>query len=61
MRRESHLSLPQAGRGSDLARDLIVSWPRLKVYCARALARPAWQRTLSLCAERQGVSVAEIL
>ena len=27
---------------------------------ARALARPAWQRTLSLCAERQGVSVADI-
>ena len=40
--------------------DLIESYPRLKAYCARALARPAWQRTLSLCAERQGVTVADI-
>ena len=40
--------------------DLIESYPRLKAYYARALARPAWQRTLSLCAERQGVTVADI-
>ena len=40
--------------------DLIEPYPRLKAYCARALARPAWQRTLSLCAERQGVTVADI-
>src|SRR6185312_13548277 len=31
---------------------LIESYARLQDYCASALARPAWQRTLSLCAER---------
>jgi glutathione S-transferase len=40
--------------------DLLEPYPRLKAYYARALARPAWQRTLSLCAERQGVTVADI-
>src|SRR5262245_32627991 len=40
--------------------DLIEPYPRLKAYYARALARPAWQRTLSLCAERQGVTVGDI-
>jgi glutathione S-transferase len=40
--------------------DLIEPYPRLKAYCARALSRPAWQRTLRLCAERQGVNVADI-
>jgi len=40
--------------------DLLEPYPRLKAYYARALARPAWERTLSLCAERQGVSVADI-
>lgn len=40
--------------------DLIEPYPRLQDYCARALARPAWQRTLQLCAERQGVDVADI-
>jgi glutathione S-transferase len=40
--------------------DLIEPYPWLKAYYARALARPAWQRTLSLCAERQGVTVADI-
>lgn len=40
--------------------DLIESYPRLKDFCARAFARPAWQRTRSLCAERQGVSVEDI-
>jgi len=40
--------------------DLSEPYPRLKAYYARALARPAWQRTLSLCAERQGVTVADI-
>jgi glutathione S-transferase len=39
--------------------DLIEPYPRLKAYYARALARPAWQRTLSLCAERQGASVTD--
>lgn len=40
--------------------DLIEPYPLLKAYCDRALARPAWQRTKSLCAERQGVNVAVI-
>ncbi len=40
--------------------DLIDSYPRLKAYYERALARPAWQRTLSLYAERLGVTVADI-
>jgi glutathione S-transferase len=35
--------------------DLIEPYPLLKAYCARALARPAWQRTLRLCSERQVV------
>ena len=40
--------------------DLIEPYPRLKDYYARALARPAWERTLGLYAERFGVSVAGI-
>ena len=40
--------------------NLIEPYPRLKAYCARVLARPAWQRTLSLCAERQGVTEADL-
>jgi glutathione S-transferase len=40
--------------------DLIDPYPRLKAYYARALARPAWQRTLSSYAERLGVTVADI-
>ena len=36
--------------------DLIEPYPRLKNYYARALARPAWQRTLRLCDERLGVT-----
>jgi glutathione S-transferase len=40
--------------------DLIDPYPRLKAYYERALARPAWQRTLSLYAERLGVTVADI-
>jgi glutathione S-transferase len=40
--------------------DLMEPYPQLKGYCARALARPAWQRTRRLCAERQGVPVADI-
>jgi glutathione S-transferase len=36
--------------------DIIESYPQLKAYAARALARPAWQRTLSLCADRQSVT-----
>jgi glutathione S-transferase len=40
--------------------DLLEPYPRVKAYYARALARPAWQRALSLTAERQGTTVAEI-
>ena len=40
--------------------DLLAPYPRLETYYARALARPAWQRTLRLCAERQGGTVADI-
>jgi len=40
--------------------NLMDSYPRLKAYYARALARPSWQRTLSSYAERLGVTVADI-
>ncbi|WP_352770123.1 glutathione S-transferase C-terminal domain-containing protein [Mesorhizobium sp. M0768] len=40
--------------------DLLDPYPRLSAYYARALARPAWQRTRSLCAERSGVPLADI-
>jgi len=40
--------------------DLMELFPRLKAYYARCLARPAWQRTLALYAERLGVSVDDI-
>jgi glutathione S-transferase len=40
--------------------DLMDPYPKLKAYYARCIARPAWQRTLALYAERIGVSVAEI-
>jgi glutathione S-transferase len=40
--------------------DLMASYPRLKEFYARALARPAWERTLDLYAERLGVLVADI-
>jgi len=39
---------------------LLEPYPRVQAYYAKALARPAWQRTLQLCAERQGVSVTDI-
>jgi glutathione S-transferase len=39
---------------------LIDGYPRLKAYYERAHARPAWLRTLSLYAERLGVTVADI-
>jgi glutathione S-transferase len=41
--------------------DLMEPFPRIKVYYERCHARPAWQRTLGLCAERLGMSVDEIL
>ncbi len=39
--------------------DLLEPYPRLRAYYKKALARPAWQRTLNLCAERQGVAVTD--
>jgi glutathione S-transferase len=40
--------------------DLMDPFPRLRSYYERCLARPAWQRTLALYAERLGVRVDEI-
>jgi len=40
--------------------DLMDPFPSIKAYYARCLARPAWQRTLGLYAERLGVSVDDI-
>ena len=40
--------------------DLMEPFAKLKAYRARCLARPAWQRTLALYAERLGVAVEEI-
>jgi glutathione S-transferase len=40
--------------------DLMAPYPRVREYYARALARPAWERTLGLYAERLGVPVADI-
>ena len=37
--------------------DLMEPFPRIKAYYERCQARPAWQRTLALYAERLGVSV----
>ncbi len=40
--------------------DLMAPYPRLSDYYLRALARPAWERTLGLYAQRLGVAVADI-
>jgi glutathione S-transferase len=40
--------------------DLMEPFPRLKAYYERCHARPAWQRTLALYAERLRVSVDDI-
>ena len=40
--------------------DLLAPYPRLRDYFARALARPAWRRTLELYAERMGVEADSI-
>jgi glutathione S-transferase len=40
--------------------DLMQPFPRIKAYYERCLARPAWQRTLALYAERLGVRVDDI-
>lgn len=37
--------------------DLMEPFPRLQAYYARCFARPAWQRTLELYADRLGVEV----
>jgi glutathione S-transferase len=39
---------------------LMDPFPKVKAYYVRCLARPAWQRTLALYAERLGVRVDEI-
>jgi glutathione S-transferase len=40
--------------------DLMDPYPRIKAYYDRTHARPAWQRTLALYADRLGVSVDDI-
>ena len=40
--------------------DLMAPFPKLKAYYDRCCARPAWQRTLALYAERLGVNVDDI-
>jgi glutathione S-transferase len=40
--------------------DLFADYPRLRAYYARALARPAWQRTLERYADRLDADVADI-
>jgi len=40
--------------------DLMEPFPKIKAYYKRCHARPAWQRTLGLYAERVGVSVDDI-
>ncbi len=40
--------------------ELLDPYPKLKAYLVRAVARPAWQRVLESCAERQDVAVADI-
>lgn len=40
--------------------DLMAPFPKLQAYYVRCLARPAWQRTLHLYAERLGVRVDDI-
>jgi glutathione S-transferase len=39
---------------------LLEPWPKIKAYYERCNARPAWQRTLVLYAQRIGVSVDDI-
>jgi glutathione S-transferase len=40
--------------------DLLAAYPRIKEFYARALVRPAWERTLELYSNRLGVSAADI-
>ncbi len=40
--------------------DLLRPFPRVKAYYERCTARPAWQRTLNLYADRMGLNVDDI-
>ncbi|MDB4955412.1 MAG: hypothetical protein JWO36_2981 [Myxococcales bacterium] len=40
--------------------DFMELFPRIKAYYERCQARPAWQRTLGLYAERLSLSVDDI-
>jgi glutathione S-transferase len=40
--------------------ELMAPYPRMKAYFERCHARPAWQRTLGLYAERLGVNIESI-
>ncbi len=40
--------------------DLMEPFLRVKAYYERCFGRPAWQRTLGMCAERLGMSVEDI-
>ena len=40
--------------------DLLAAYPRTAAYYARALARPAWHRTLAAYADRLGAEVKDI-
>ena len=40
--------------------DLLKPFPRAQAYYERCFARPPWQRTLTLCAQRLGVIVDDI-
>jgi glutathione S-transferase len=40
--------------------DLMKPFPKIEAYYARCFARPAWQRTLALSAERLGMRVDDI-
>jgi glutathione S-transferase len=40
--------------------DLMAPYPRSRDFYARTQARPAWQRTLGMYAERLGVNVDDI-
>ena len=40
--------------------DLMDTFPSVKAYYARCIARPAWERTLTLSAKRLGMSVDDI-
>lgn len=40
--------------------DLLDAYPRVKAHYTRALARPAWQRTLELCVVRQGGTASDL-